>query len=228
MTTGPEQTTELAAATEPPPSYDRAAPGAAHRAAGAIRGLVDVGSPSLVFVLVYRLFGSDLPVAAVAALGMAGILMAVRVTRGQRMRFAALGPVGVVVAAGAAWATGRPEDYFAPGILWGAALALTLPVSMLARRPLVGVVLGVATSGRRWSQRFSDPAVLRADMWATGIWFAALVLRLAAEIHFYLAGDLAWLAVLKFAGGCPLFGATLALTYALERRARSRLTDRPT
>jgi hypothetical protein len=159
--------------------------------------------------------GQDTSVAAVVALALAAALSIARLVRGQTLQFALSGAAGVALAAFVATRTGRAEDFFLPGLLLNVAYATAYTVSILIRRPLLGVVVQLMTQrGPEWRE---DPEELRAYSRASWVWVGLFVARLAAQLPLYLAGEVVVLGVLKVAMGVPLFAVAIWLSYLLLR-----------
>ena len=91
-----------------------------------------------------------------------------------------------------------------------------LLISLIARRPLIGVIAGLLTSDPNWRE---DRAKRVMAMVATGLWSAMFALRLTVQVPLYLAGESAVsaLAMAKLVMGVPLYGLTLWLTWLLLR-----------
>lgn len=185
-------------------------------AIGGTRGVVDSALPPLLFVLVYAWLG--LRAAVAAALVLAGVLLAVRLTRREPLRYAANGLFGVVISALVALWLGRAEGFFLPGIIVNAVYAAAFLVSIVVRKPLVGLVLA-ALDPRAHAGPVTG-RVARVHVWATAGWAAVFGVRVAVQGALYLANQPGWLAATKIALGWPLTLLAVALTTAAVRRAR--------
>src|SRR5690606_25983965 len=91
----------------------------------------------------------------------------------------------IVVSAASALLTGNANDNFVPGLWVNAAFVVGVLLSLLIRWPLVGVVYGVLV-GETSTWR-ADPRLRHAATWATWLWLAMFVARLAVELPLYLA-----------------------------------------
>lgn len=105
---------------------------------GGWTGMAITAVPTVVFVAVDAWRG--LRWGVVAAIGVAVLFGLYRLVRRQSLQQAASGVGGVVIAAVIAGATGHARDYFLWGILTSFAYGLAFVVSMLVRRPLVGLL----------------------------------------------------------------------------------------
>jgi len=171
----------------------------------------------VLFVLVYARLG--LRPAVGAALGLAGVLLLVRVLRREPLRYAANGFFGVLVSTLFALWLGRAEGYFLPGIIINAVYAAGFLVSIAVRRPLVGLIIGALSPGDTAGP--INGRVHRVHMWATAGWAAVFATRAGVQGALYLAGRPGWLAATKIALGWPLTLLAFAATMAAVRRARA-------
>ncbi|WP_233489408.1 DUF3159 domain-containing protein [Blastococcus sp. TF02-9] len=105
---------------------------------GGWRGMVDATVPTVAFIVANGIGG--LRTGIIAALVTAVLLFGLRLVRRESVQQAVSGLFAVGVAVAIAAATGQARDFYVPGILRNAALAVVLLGSVLLRRPLVGVV----------------------------------------------------------------------------------------
>ena len=158
---------------EPAPPSKELTAGALLQVFGGGKGLFDSSVPSLVFVLV-RLVGS-LNVAIVASV-VAGLLVVVlRSIRGESLQQAFSGFFGLVLAVLISRSTGSGKGFFLPGILLTAGSGVAFGVSLLLRRPAVG--LAVAGFDERFARWREEPLLLRACSRATFVWMVSFFIR---------------------------------------------------
>lgn len=183
---------------------------------GGPQGVADSSLPGLLFVAVYSVSGQDLQLSAIAAVGLAAVISLIRLIRGESIRFAAAGFIGVAIAGFIATRTGRAEDFFLPGLLFNAGYAVAYAVSIAVGWPLMGVLIGpLIGDGMKWRQ---DPARVRLFNRMSWVWVALFTTRLAVQLPFYLAGSLVALGIARTAMGLPLFALGIWLCYLLLRR----------
>lgn len=185
---------------------------------GGVSGLVAGAVPTVAYVIANAIAGLD--VAVVVAVSASVGLIVLRRVRGQSIQPAVSGLLGVVVAALIAFYTGSAEGYFLPGIWASLVMAVVCAVSILVRRPIVGVIWNALTSrgsARPWR---SDGVTLRAFDVATLAFTAVFVARFVVQDWLYDAGSTGWLAFARIAMGYPLLGLALLVTYWAVRRAR--------
>jgi hypothetical protein len=173
--------------------------------------------PPVAFVVAYTASGQDTTVSATVAL-VVGVLLAVaRVARRETLQHALTGLIGVALAAFIATRTGKAENFFLPGLLANAAYALVYFVSIVIRRPLIGVIVSsFSGSGSAWRQ---DARLMRTYTRASWLWVALFLLRLLVQLPLYLAGSVTALGVARTAMGLPLFGLGIWLTWLTIRPA---------
>lgn len=188
---------------------------------GGWRGLIDAVGPNLMFLVVYLAF-PHLAVTVGSALAMSLVIAVIRIVRRQPLREAVAGVVLVVASGLLVALTGNGTDFFLPELIRTAAVSAVLVLSLLARRPLVGVLLGPVVRGRGWRK---DATLLRAYDWCTALWAAAAMARTAVKLPFYLAGNVIGLGIADIIMGIPLLLATVYLQLRILRRAHSASAD---
>jgi hypothetical protein len=183
---------------------------------GGPQGIADSSIPAIVFVAAYTLGGGRLSLAGICAIGAGVVIAILRLAKGESLRFALAGFVGVAAAAFVASRTGRAEDFFLPGLLLNLAYASAYLISILIRWPLLGVILGPALGdGMAWRK---DRDKARAYSRASWIWVGVFTTRLAVQLPFYLAGSLVALGIARTAMGLPVFALAIWLSYLILRR----------
>ncbi|MFE6235623.1 DUF3159 domain-containing protein [Cellulosimicrobium sp. NPDC057862] len=115
-------------------------------AIGGVRGLVESVAPGLVFVVVY-VATTNLRWALVTSVAAALVAVAARLIQRTPVTQAFGGLLGVGIGVIWAWRSGEAQDYFAWGLWTNAAYLVALLVSVLARWPLVGLVVEGFRSG---------------------------------------------------------------------------------
>ncbi|MFZ3392882.1 DUF3159 domain-containing protein [Rhodococcus sp. BL-253-APC-6A1W] len=182
---------------------------------GGISGLVYSTLPVLVFVPVNSWWG--LTAAIWAAVAVACGVLAWRLIRGTPIQPAISGFIGVAVCAFIAYRTGDAKGYFLFGIYASLIYGGAFVVSVLVRRPLVGVVWGMLNGqGSRW--RSHKDAVRAYDI-ATVAWALVFLARYLVQNHLYDADETGWLAVARIGMGWPLTGLVLLVTLWAVRKA---------
>ncbi len=202
-----------------PPTFDTdpSRPPALAEAVGGPLGMAETSLPAVAFIVAYGISGSDTDVAAAVAVGLALVLALARLVKRQSPRHALSGLIGVGFAAFIAARSGRAEDFFLPGLLLNAAYAAAFLVSIVARRPLVGLIVGqLDGSGAGWQV---DSSRMGAFTKASWMWAGLFLVRLAVQVPLYLAGAVVALGVARTAMGLPLFALGIWLTWLMVRRS---------
>jgi hypothetical protein len=163
-----------------------------------------------------------IPIVA-APLVLSAIFVILRLVRHQKVGGAVSGAVLVAVSAVLVLITGDANSNFIPGFFINGIYGLVFLVSVVIRRPLVGVVTGLLTSDTGWG---SDPARRRAATWLSLLWVALFAVRLVIELPLFLAGTkVVELGIARIVLGLPLYSIVLVVTVlvvqALRRRSAS-------
>ncbi|MQA83626.1 MAG: DUF3159 domain-containing protein [Streptosporangiales bacterium] len=198
------------------PQAEEAEP-SVYSAMGGPRGLLDTGLPGIVFVMVFVL-GGGLQPAVWAAVAVGAVLFLARLLRRETLQHALAGFVGVGIAAYIAHRTGRPENFFLPGLLINGGYLAAFAVSLLARWPLLGILLGpVFGEGLGWRR---DPVRRRAYALASLVWVGMFVVRLGVLVPLYLTAQLVPLGVARVALGFPLYLLVLWMTFLILKQSK--------
>ncbi|CAN5391735.1 DUF3159 domain-containing protein [soil metagenome] len=186
------------------------------RAMGGVRGLVESILPGLAFLVIYTLTRNLTP-SVVAPVAVALVFILVRAVSRSAVMPAIVGLLGVAISAALALFTGRAEDNFLPGLVINAVSVAVLLGSIVARWPLIGLIVGVLTGDATgWKH---DPAKFRVVLIATWCWVGLFGLRLGVELPLYLTGNAEALASMKLLLGVPLYAGMLWVTWLLVRAA---------
>lgn len=189
--------------------------GALLAAIGGVRGLVESILPGLGFLVTYTITQEVVP-SVLAPLGLAIVFILVRVVTRQPVTTALAGALGIGLSAALALFTGNASDNFVPGFFINGTVVLVMLVSLLVRRPFVGVLVGLLLNDDDWRK---DPAKLRVAAIATILWTALSGLRLAVQLPLYFADAPDALAATKLVMGVPLYAGLLWVTWLLVRTA---------
>lgn len=193
---------------------------------GGWTGMIITALPTAVFVVVDAT--TSLRPAIFAAVGTAVALMLYRLARKQSTQQAISGLFGVLIAALIAGRTGEARGYFLLGIWTSFVYAVPFAISVVVRRPLIGVLweyLDPAPDdqdepGRRWYRR---RPLLRAYTIATLIGTAMFLARGIVQAALYHENATGWLAVAKVVMGTPLYVACVVAGYWVVRRVRREM-----
>jgi len=176
-------------------------------------GIVVAAAPSLVFVAVNVL--TSLYPAIIAAAGTAAAGLGYRMVRRQSPRSALVGILIVAVGAVLAAVTGEARGFFLVPTLIPFAVILICLATIVARRPLTGLILNRVTGGPPdW---YRNPALRRVHLIATSAALGINVINATVQAIFYGRGDTVVLAVAHAATG-PVFATLVAVTVVAVRR----------
>ena len=188
---------------------------------GGWSGTVITAIPPVVFVIANSLGG--LREAIFTAIG-SGLLIAVyRLIRRQSLQQVLMGLVSVGVAAAIAARTGQARGFFLLGIAGSILYAAIFAISLLVRRPLVGVLwefLDPTPLAEDVSWR-KVPALYRAYVCSTIAAFAMFAARGAVQATLFQHNRTGLLAIARLAMGYPLYALVLAYAFWVIRRARN-------
>ncbi|WP_414941570.1 DUF3159 domain-containing protein [Amycolatopsis sp. cmx-11-51] len=178
---------------------------------GGRRGAIDASAPPAAFVIGWLIAGQSIAWGAGVAIGVAVLLGAYRVARGDKARAVVVSLAAVIAAALIALHTGRAEDFFLIQLLSNVASALLWAASIVIRWPLLGVVVGLVIGQKtRWRH---DPALLRAYSRASWVWvFLQYTLRVVVYGSLWWSGQVVALGIARTVLSWPLVAVTVAVS----------------
>ncbi|MGH3822651.1 MAG: DUF3159 domain-containing protein [Pseudonocardiaceae bacterium] len=189
---------------------------------GGIRGLVASVVPVVVFVTVNPFVG--LQPAIWASVGVALAIGVWRLVRREALQPAVSGILGVAVCAFIAYRTGEARGFFLYGIWFSLVAGLALVLSVLVRRPLVGV-LWSALSGSGFDWRTNRRVRFGFDV-ATTVWAVFLLSRFVVQRYLYDLHQTDLLGIARLAMGLPLtVVAALVTIWAIRRGMRGAVEE---
>lgn len=196
-------------------------------AVGGWRGIIESALPTADFVVVF-LATRSLRWAALTAVAVCVVCVLARLVQRQPVGSAIGGLFGVAI--GALWAvrSGNGTTFYLPGIVTNVVSCIVLVVTIVARRPLVGLV--AAAFDPRVAGWRTDPDAMRTYGRATWLLAALFAVRTVVQTALYLADAVTALGVVKLAMGLPLFALVVWVIWGmhralLHRRAASGLTS---
>jgi hypothetical protein len=190
---------------------------------GGWSGTVIAAIPTVVFVVVNSFAG--LRAAIFSAVGSALLLALYRLARKQSIQQALTGLFGVLIASIIAARTGHAKGYFLFGIWTSFAYGGAFVVSVLARRPLIGLIWEFLdptpiADGRPW---YRVRPLLRAYDLATLLASTIFLARGIVQLALFRDNATGWLAFARIAMGYPLYIAAVGFGFWIVNRARKRL-----
>ena len=173
------------------------------------RAIVDTGLAPIVFIVVNSFAG--LEPAAVAAVAVAVGLMLERLVRRASPMNAVGGLLGTGIAVYIALRTGTAEGFFWPKVVQNAVYGVAFLVSVLVRRPLIGLFAQAVY--RLPADYLKDPRVRPAYSVASLAWVVLFFTRAAVYTVLILAGKAEWLGAVVLVLGWPAFAGTIFFSY---------------
>lgn len=179
-------------------------------AIGGVKGLIDSGLPALLFLITFNIT-KDVRDSAYAALTLSLLLTLARLVKRETIQHAVSGVIGVGICAWIAMRTGRAEDFYLPGLWTNAIYGSVYLVSIIARWPVIGLVIGpLLEENLRWRK---DPVRTKVYIKATWLWVGMFAIRLLVQYPLYLSGNVNLLGSARLIMGYPLFIATAWATW---------------
>lgn len=196
---------------------------------GGWSGTVVAAVPPVVFVAVNAWRG--LHWAIYAAVASAVVLAGYRLVRHQPIQQALTGLFGVLIASLIAARTGHAKGYFLLGIWSSFAYAGVFLVSLLVRRPLVGLIWEFldptprtdSADGADEQPWYRRRVLLRAYDLATLLATLIFLARGVVQLALFQDNSTGWLAAARIAMGYPLYIAALGFGFWVVTRARRKL-----
>lgn len=186
-------------------------------AIGGVRGIVESLTPGFVFLIVFTVTG-DLVPSVVAPVAVAVVALLVRLVQRLPVLPAVSGGIGIALSAGLALWTGRAADNFVGGFIINAVSLSAFAISLLVRKPLVGVIAAALAPKTAW---LTDAAPRRAVTIASVLWVGFFALRLGVQLPLYFANLTSALAATKLIMGLPLYASMLWVTWMLLRSSHT-------
>ncbi|MBG0830809.1 DUF3159 domain-containing protein [Planomonospora sp. ID67723] len=188
------------------------------KAFGGIRGVIEAAVPTAVFTLMW-VTTQELHRSLLISASTAVVLLLARLVQRSTPQYVINSLIGIGIGWFFASRTGEAKDVYLPGILYNAAYSVAMLVSIVARWPVVGFLIGSVTGDpTAWR---NDPAVVRLCSRLTWLLMIPCVVRVAVQAPVYLIGGngaVAQLGILKIVMGWPLQIAALgAMVWVLTR-----------
>lgn len=184
-------------------------------AVGGVRGIIESILPGVLFLVLFTATG-EVVLSVLAPVVVAVTFIAVRLIRREPLGSAIAGAFGIALSAGIALFTGDARDNFLVGFVVNAGITLAMVVSLVARWPFIGAIVGIVAGDRGWR---ADKAKFRVAVVATLLWAAFPLVRLAVELPLYFTEQTSALATAKLLLGVPLYAIVLWVTWLLVRSA---------
>ncbi|MGW3961558.1 DUF3159 domain-containing protein [Amycolatopsis sp. NPDC005003] len=186
-------------------------------AVGGWRTVAESVASRALFLVAY-LSTAQVLTAALIAVGAVFAFAVVRLCTAGKAWQPAVGLIVVGVSALLAGGTGNAVDFYFTSILWQLAGGVLFLVSILVRRPLIGLVVGTARGERTAWRR--DPRDRRRYYVCTAVFLAKYAIAAAVLVPLYLAEELIPLGIAAtLLGGAPTLGVCVYLCWRILRPA---------
>ena len=190
---------------------------------GGVQGFIEATLPGLVYVLTFAIW-QDLNV-SVISVSVAMVILIIRHFMAKRPASALIGPVvGIALAIYLARRPeGQPRDFYLTGFYTNAAYGGALLLSVIARFPVIGLLVGYMTNqGLSWRK---NKRKVRFFNVVTLMWVGLFAIRLAVQVPMYLANDVVSLGFARIVLGTPFFLMMIWLSWLLLRKVVSSEQD---
>jgi len=182
---------------------------------GGVQGLIETTLPGFLYVLTFTIT-RDVVIAA-SVVGVAVLALTIRhfvLKRPWTQLVGSLVGVGLAI-----WLTLRPGgqagDFYLKDFWINAAYGSVLLLSVIARYPLIGLLMGFLTNqGLSWRK---DRRKVRFFDLVTLLWVGLFATRLIVEVPLYLAGDVVTLGFVKIVLGLPFYLTMIWISWLLLR-----------
>jgi len=165
--------------------------------------------PPLVFVIANSLFGLSWGI--ISAVLSALLLGAVRYLKGETVKYAVGGLLGVLIASAFAYFAGNAANYFIPRIITSGFLFIAAIVTLIIGRPMAAIASHLS---RGWEMSwFLRRDIKPAYAEVTVMWAVLFLTRMILQLRLYQGRDLikqAWMNTLL---GTPATLSVLILSY---------------
>lgn len=165
--------------------------------------------PPLVFVIANSLFGLSWGI--ISAVLTALLLGAVRYLKGETVKYAVGGLLGVLIASVFVYFAGNAANYFLPRIITSGFLFIAAIVTLIIGRPMAAIASHLS---RGWEMSwFLRRDIKPAYAEVTVMWAVLFLTRMILQLRLYQSGDLikqAWMNTLL---GTPATLSVLILSY---------------
>lgn len=192
------------------------------KALGGIRGIVEAAVPTIAFTVSW-LVTEQLNLSLIISASLAAVLLVVRLAQRSTPQFVINSLIGIGIGWFFASRTGDARDVYLPGILYNSGYAAAMLISIAARWPVVGFLIGSVTGDpTAWHK---DPGIVKLCTRLTWLLMLPCVVRVAVQLPIYLFGGgdeaIAALGIAKVLMGWPLQVAGLAAMAWILSRGRT-------
>ena len=184
-------------------------------AIGGIRGIIESVLPGVAFLVLYLTTNHNIVLSVAIPIVIAIVFIVARVGARSPMSSAVVGAVLLAFSAVLTIITGRASENFVLGIGINAVFLVVLLASLIARWPLIGLVVGLLFGDvTGWRKDAPKRRILTIATW---LWVGLFAIRLVLEVPLFIANDTAALGVVRLITSIPLYALFLWATWLLVR-----------
>jgi hypothetical protein len=186
---------------------------------GGVWGIAEASIPGVVYAISYTVTQNVL-FSVVLATALSLVFIVGQILRKRHLAQAISGLFGIGLAAYLTLRNGvdaaHARDYYLQGFLTNIIYFAVLGLSILVRWPILGVLIGMLSSGGSWRK---DIHLRRKYSLITLIWVALFGFRLLVEVPLYLANQVVALGITKLVMGIPLYALCAWFTWLAVRQS---------
>lgn len=186
---------------------------------GGVWGIAEACIPGVVYAISYTVTQNVL-LSVVLATALSLVFIVGQILRKRPLAQAISGLFGIGLATYLTLRNGvdaaQPRDYYLQGFLTNIIYFAVLGLSILIRWPILGVLIGMLSSGGSWRK---DVHLRRKYSLITLIWVALFGFRLLVEVPLYLANQVVALGITKLVMGIPLYALCAWFTWLAVRQS---------
>ncbi|GLW96585.1 DUF3159 domain-containing protein [Microtetraspora sp. NBRC 16547] len=192
------------------------------KALGGTRGIVEAAVPTIAFTAMW-VGTSELKLSLIVSIATAVALLLVRLVQRSTPQFVINSLIGIAIGAFFATRSGDAKDYFLPGILYNAAYAAAMLLSIVTRWPVMGFLIGSVTGDpTAWHK---DAGVVRLCSRLTWLLMLPCLVRVLVQLPLYMFDQVVTLGLTKIALGWPLQVAALGAMVWMLARGRTPIQN---
>lgn len=202
------------------------------RAIGGVRGAIDSGLPSVVFLIAYFANDRNLRFAIYCAVAVGIFLAMISLVQRKSLQQVVSGLFGLAISAFITAKTGAAQNFFLPGIIRNGIYGAAFLISIWFKRPLLGYFFALLRTSEnmkesakselvvpakptdRWQD---DPVLFRRYSTATWAWTLMFLGRFVIMLPLWLVGATGALGVASLVLGYPLFALVIYFSYLILR-----------
>lgn len=174
--------------------------------------------PPIIFAVTYTRY--NIVVSIISGLFLVFILGLIRLLKGQKIRYALLGLLGILLASALVYISNNANNYFLPKLLSSFLLSISILISLFIRRP---IAIYTSHLSRNWPIKwYLRKDVKPAYLEVTIMWLIFASIRSLFLFNLYVYGQVVQVAWMNLILGFPftLFVLSLSYLYGIWRLSK--------